>query len=119
MISSRMLSGLAKTVLSLVVVAIVMWLVQTGRTLERLNMENVALNTQLVHFGEINQQLNQQILLTTSYLQKVQEQERIDGEKSSELQKQLRVAQKGNKCADEPVPADVIRMQQQAIGNHK
>ncbi|MEY4475798.1 MAG: DUF2570 domain-containing protein [Plesiomonas shigelloides] len=119
MISAKMLSGLAKTMLSLVVVAIVMWLVQTGRTLEQLNMENVALNTQLVRTGEMNQQLNQQILLITSYLQKVQEQERIDGEKSSELQKRLRAAQKGNKCADEPVPGDVIRMQQQAIGNHK
>ncbi|MFW5388456.1 DUF2570 domain-containing protein [Yersinia sp. 2542 StPb PI] len=119
MIGLRILPGLAKVALSLVVVAIVMWLVQTGRTLERLNIENVALNTQLVRFGEINQRLNEQILLTTSYLQKVQEQERIEGEKSGELQKRLRAAQKGNKCADEPVPDDVIRMQQQAIGNHK
>ncbi|CQD35639.1 DUF2570 domain-containing protein [Yersinia mollaretii] len=115
----RIFSILGKTILSLVVVAIMMWLVQTGRTLEKLNMENVALNKQIVQFGEINQKLNNQILLTTAYLQKAQELDRVEGEKSSELQKRLRAAQKGHPCADEPVPADVIRMQQQAIGNGK
>ncbi|WP_145931781.1 DUF2570 domain-containing protein [Yersinia bercovieri] len=119
MISLRILPTVMKTVLSLLVVAIAMWLVQTGRTLERLNLENVVLNKQLVQYGEVNQQLNQQILLTTAHLQQVQEHERIEGEKSGELQKQLRVAQKGNPCADEPVPADVIRMQKQAINNNK
>ncbi|AJJ26214.1 DUF2570 domain-containing protein [Yersinia enterocolitica] len=119
MINLRILTFVAKTALPLMVVAIVMWMIQTGRSLERLNIENVALNKQIVQFGEINQKLNNQILLTTAHLQKVQELERIEGEKSGELQKRLRQAQKGNPCADEPVPADVIRMQQQAIGNGK
>ncbi|MFV8800304.1 DUF2570 domain-containing protein [Yersinia sp. LJYL362] len=119
MINLNLLSVLGKTVLSLAVVAVAIWLVQMAREMENLNRDNIELNMQIVRLGEVNKRLNSQMLMTTTQLQKVQEQESIEGEKSSELQKQLRAAQKGNPCADEPVPADVIRMQQQAIGNGK
>ncbi|MGT3355631.1 DUF2570 domain-containing protein [Yersinia enterocolitica] len=119
MINLRLVSGIAKTVLSLLVVAVAIWMVNLGRELEQLNQENNELNRQMVNLGEINRRLNSQILTTAAQLQKTQELDRLEGEKSGELQKRLRVAQKGNSCADEPVPADVIRMQQQAIGNSK
>lgn len=119
MINLNLLSVLGKTVLSLAVVAVAIWLVQMAREMENLTRDNIELNMQIVRLGEVNKRLNSQMLMTTTQLQKVQEQDRLEGEKSSELQKQLRSAQKGNPCADEPVPADVIRMQQQAIGNSK
>lgn len=119
MINLRLLSALGKTVLSLAVVAVAIWMVQMAREMESLNRENMELNMQIVRLGDINKRLNSQMLMTTAQLQKVQEQDHAEGEKSREWQKQLRSAQKGNPCVDEPVPADVIRMQQQAIGNSK
>lgn len=100
MINLRLLSALGKTVLSLAVVAVAIWLVQTARELDELTRENMELNMQIVRLGDVNKRLNIQMLTTTIQLQKVQEQERIAGEKSNELQKQLRSAQKDNPGAD-------------------
>ncbi|WP_174635212.1 DUF2570 domain-containing protein [Yersinia thracica] len=115
MTNLRWVSGIAKTVLSLLVVAAAIWMVNLGRELEQLNQENNELNRQIVNLGDINKRLNSQILATTTQLQKVQELERI----SSELQQRLQTVQKGLPCVDEPVPADVIRMQQPAISSGK
>ncbi|MDR5017957.1 DUF2570 domain-containing protein [Yersinia rochesterensis] len=100
MINLRLLSALGKTVLSLAVVAVAIWLVQTARELDELTRENMELNMQIVRLGDVNKRLNIQMLTTTIQLQKVQEQERIAGEKSNELQKQLRSAQKDNPGTD-------------------
>ncbi|CRG51622.1 MULTISPECIES: DUF2570 domain-containing protein [Yersinia pseudotuberculosis complex] len=119
MISLSTLFGLGKSMMLLAGLVAIVWGVKASRTLDRLNQENVQLTTQLTRIGQINQQLTQHIQATTVQLKQAQEQERLEGEKSSELQKRLRLAQKGNRCAEEPVPAAVIRMQQQSFSDGK
>jgi septal ring factor EnvC (AmiA/AmiB activator) len=111
------LVGLGKSMMLLAGIAAIIWGVQASRSLARLNQENVQLTTQLVRTGQVNQQLTRQIQATTVQLRQAQEQQRLEGEKSSELQKRLRLAQKGNRCAEEPVPAAVIRLQQYALSD--
>ncbi len=86
MISLSTLFGLGKSMMLLAGVVAIVWGVQASRTLDRLNQENVQLTTQLARIGQINQQLTQHIQATTVQLKQAQEQERLEREKSSELQ---------------------------------
>lgn len=118
MISLSTLFGLGKSMMLLAGVVAIVWGVQASRTLDRLNQENVQLTTQLARIGQINQQLTQHIQATTVQLKQAQEQERLEGEKAVNY-KTLATGAKGNRCAEEPVPAAVIRMQQQSFSDGK